>query len=55
MFDALGSALSENIVFYMVFGGCVPAAEHPDGSAHNQAEAPERGRGEVNLPPLGSK
>ena len=54
-FADFGSALSENIVFYMVFGGRVPAAEHPDNSPHNQAEALERGRGEVNLSLLSVK
>ena len=44
--------LSENIVFYRVLLGGAPAAEHPPVSDHNQAEALERGRGEVNLSPL---
>ena len=51
-FADFGSALSENIVFYRVFGGGVPAAAASRRSEEDQKTAPERGRGEVNLSPL---
>ena len=47
--------MSENVVFYRAFGGRVPAVTASAGSGEDQAEALERGRGEVNLSPLGNK
>ena len=37
--------------FYMVLAGRVPAVGASAGSEEDQAEALERGRGEVNLSP----